>query len=100
MNKGAEPAASGQDIMTGGVAARVLDVIVREGGIDRTKLVPDATLDQLEVASIGVVMILNGLEQEFDIVFPMDDSIADVRTVRDLVAMVGNLAASQGAAPQ
>ncbi len=96
MNNGAEPAASGQDIMTGTLAARVLDVIAREGGIDRTKLVPEATLDQLEVASIGVVMILNGLEQEFDIVFPMDDSIADVRTVRDLVTLVRNLAASQG----
>jgi acyl carrier protein len=67
MDTSAQSATPDQDIMTSEFAGRVLDIIAKEGMVDRARLTPDATLQELEVASIEVVMILNGLEEEFGI---------------------------------
>jgi acyl carrier protein len=93
MDNTAQSAVPDRDIMTSDFAQRVLDIIATEGAVDRTKLKPGATLEELEVASIGVVMILNGLEEEFSISFPIDQSISEVKTVRDLVIAVHEPAA-------
>ena len=70
---------------------RIMDVVVREGMIEREKLVPEATLDDLGVDSVEVVMILNGLEEEFGIYVPIDETMSEVRTVGDLLGAIKTL---------
>ena len=67
---------------------RIMAVVVREGMIEREKLVPEATLDDLGVDSVEVVMILNGLEEEFGIYVPIDETMSEVRTVGDLLGAI------------
>src|SRR5690349_16863730 len=69
-----------------GLEERILDVIAREGMIERDKLVPSATLDSLGVSSVDVVQILMGLEDEFGVYIPVERSLAEVRSVEDLVS--------------
>jgi acyl carrier protein len=100
MDNTAQSAVPDRDIMASEFAERVLDIIAKEGMVDRSKLTPDATLEQLEVASIEVVMILNGLEEQFGIYIPVDQTISEVKTVRDLVTAVHRLVESKGASAQ
>ncbi len=100
MDNSAQSAVPNQDIMTSDFAQRVLDIIAKEGMVDRSKLTADATLAELEVASIDVVMILNGLEEQFGIYIPVDQTISEVKTVRDLVTAVHRLVESKGASAQ
>jgi acyl carrier protein len=52
---------------------------------DAEKVTPDATIESLEIESIEFVMILNGLEERFDIYIPVDQEVADLKTVADLI---------------
>lgn len=70
---------------------RILDIVVREGMIAREKLVGSATLDDLGVQSLDIVIMLNAFEDEFGIYVPVDQSMADVKTVDDLVALIEDL---------
>ena len=70
---------------------RIIDIVVREGMIEREKLVPEATLEDLGVDSVEVVMVLNGLEEEFDIYVPVDETMSEVRTVGDLLDAIKDL---------
>lgn len=79
---------AGETQNQGDVRSRVLDIIVREGMIDRDKIKGDTTLDDLGVQSIDVVIILNAIEDEFKIYVPIDQTMNDVRTVDELVAAI------------
>lgn len=67
------------------IRSRILDIVVREGMIDRDKLVGTATLDDVGVQSIDMVIILNAIEDEFGIYIPIDQTMNDVRDVDGLV---------------
>lgn len=43
---------------------KILAIISREAAIDRSRLVPDATLDSLAIASLDVINILFAIEDE------------------------------------
>lgn len=86
--QGAAPAGSVED--------RILSVIVREGMVEREKLVPEATLEDLGVESVEVVMILNGLEEEFDIYIPVDEAMSEVRTVGDMLNVIKGIISNGG----
>lgn len=75
----------------GSVDDRILSVIVREGMVEREKLLPEATLEDLGVESVEVVMILNGLEEEFDIYIPVDEAMSEVRTVGDMLKVIKSI---------
>ncbi|MCC2113565.1 MAG: acyl carrier protein [Hyphomicrobiales bacterium] len=70
---------------------RIIDIVAREGMIEREKLDPKATLEDLGVDSVEVVMVLNGLEEEFGIYVPIDETMSDVRTVGDLLGVIKEL---------
>lgn len=42
----------------------ILAIISREAAIDRSRLVPDASLDELAIASLDVINILFAIEDE------------------------------------
>ena len=72
---------------------RILDVIAIEGMIDRTALVPDATLETLGVDSIEVVMIVNGLEDAFEATIPNSLQLGNTNNLAELVGMLGAVVA-------
>ncbi|HEX4369972.1 MAG TPA: phosphopantetheine-binding protein [Rhizomicrobium sp.] len=46
---------------------KLLAIIAREAAIDRSRLVPNATLDSLAIASLDVINILFAVEDECNI---------------------------------
>ncbi len=76
---------------------RIIDVIVKEGMIDRDKLRPDATLADLQVESMDVVQILMGLEDEFGVYIPVDGPLTEVRTFAELVDVLTGVIVRNGA---
>lgn len=73
------------------LAQQIIDVIAREGMVDRSKITAEATLEDLGLQSIDMVMILNGIEEKFDIYVPMDETIQKIANVGDVVGVVSNL---------
>ncbi len=51
---------------------RVIAVVTKEAMIDADKLAPDALLADLNIDSIDMVMMLQGLEEEFGIYIPVE----------------------------
>ena len=49
-------------------------------------VIPDATLKSLGIKSMDVVMILVGIEEEFQIYIPADESLSHISDVKGLVA--------------
>ncbi|MGA7656791.1 MAG: phosphopantetheine-binding protein, partial [Methylocella sp.] len=54
------------------LANQIIDVIVKEGMVDREKATLDATIESLDLKSIDIVMILTAIEEKFDVYIPMD----------------------------
>lgn len=77
------------------IADRVMDVIARETHRARTELRADATLEELNVDSVDVVMILNGIEDEFGVYLPVEQGFAGVRCLKDFVALVTQMIVAQ-----
>jgi acyl carrier protein len=67
------------------IERRLLDIIAREGMIEREALTTDATFESLGVASIDVVQILMGIEEEFDIYVPVEGSLSEAKDVGGLL---------------
>jgi acyl carrier protein len=63
----------------------IIEVIVKEGMVDREKVRPDATIESLDLKSIDIVMILTAIEEKFDVYIPMDGSFQDARDVQGLI---------------
>ena len=83
---------------TGSVSERVLAVIARETNKDRAQLRAESTLDELSVDSVDVVMILNGIEEEFGVYVPVEEGFAHVKCLQDFVTLVAGLVDAQTAA--
>ncbi|MBV9834369.1 MAG: acyl carrier protein [Alphaproteobacteria bacterium] len=81
------------------LAQQIIDVIAREGMVDREKITATATLEDLGLQSIDMVMILNGIEEKFDIYVPMDESIQKIANVGDVIAVVSGLVEAGGPKP-
>jgi acyl carrier protein len=64
---------------------QILEVILQEGMIDRSKLTPDATFESLGVQSIDVVMVLMAIEEKFGIYIPMDGDLTEVKNLRGFI---------------
>ena len=67
---------------------RVIAVVTKEAMIDAEKLTPDALLADLNIDSIDMVMMLQGLEEEFGIYIPVEKSMAELKTVGDLLSFI------------
>jgi acyl carrier protein len=67
------------------VRGQLLDIIAKEGMIDRDKLTPGATLETIGVASYDMVMILMAIEEKFGVYLSVDSDVTDVTTLDDLL---------------
>ena len=67
------------------LANQIIDVIVKEGMVDREKATLDATIASLDLKSIDIVMILTAIEEKFDVYIPMDGPFHEAKNVGDLI---------------
>jgi acyl carrier protein len=70
------------------LANQIIDVIVKEGMVDREKATLDATIESLDLKSIDIVMILTAIEDKFDVYIPMDGPFHEATNIGDLVAAI------------
>ena len=68
-------------------ADQVLDVIAEEVPMDRARLDPTATLDQLDIASLDMISVTFALEDRFGVVVEQSD-FAHARTLQDFVDVI------------
>jgi acyl carrier protein len=64
---------------------QIIDVIVKEGMIDREKVTLDATIESLDLKSIDIVMILTAIEEKFDVYIPMDGPFHEAKDIKSLI---------------
>lgn len=72
---------------------KILAIIAREAAIDRARLVPDATLDSLAIASLDVINILFAIEDECGMELDAAE-FEGVKTVQQFLDVVQAKAAS------
>jgi acyl carrier protein len=75
---------------------KILAIISREAAIDRSRLVPDATLDALAIASLDVINILFAIEDECGIELDATE-FEGVKTVQQFLDVI---LAKAGTAPR
>lgn len=76
--------------MTDPREAEILDIVAKETDVARDRLVPDAVIADLDIASLDLVQTIFALETRFGIEIPVvsERTGAEFTTVGDLVAHV------------
>ncbi len=69
---------------------KIIDIISKEGPVDRGLITPEATLESLGLASMDVVTILMGIEDQLDTYLPMDSSLSSARNLSEFIAAIAN----------
>lgn len=67
---------------------QIIDIIAEEGGVERDKITPDATLETLGVQSMDVVMILMEVEEKLDAYIPMNAQLSAARNLAEFVGAI------------
>jgi acyl carrier protein len=67
------------------LAAELIDVICSEGMVDRDRVTLDAMIEDLDLKSVDIIIILTAIEEKYDVYIPMDGSLQEAKTVRDLI---------------
>ena len=70
------------------LANQIIDVIVKEGMVDREKATLDATIESLDLKSIDIVMIVTAIEDKFDVYIPMDAPFHEAKNIGDLIEAI------------
>lgn len=65
----------------------LLDLVAEEGMVDRATLSRDAALADLDIASADFIMILMAIEEKYGIYISVDNEMADLKTVQDLLTV-------------
>jgi acyl carrier protein len=76
---------------TDDIERKIIDILARESLIEREKLTPDATLESLGLASVDVLHVLLGIEEEFDIYLPVDGLMAESKNIGELMKLLTEL---------
>jgi acyl carrier protein len=71
----------------------ILAIISREAAIDRSRVVPDATLDELAIASLDVINILFAIEDECGIEID-PAALEGTKTVQQFINVITSKASS------
>lgn len=78
----------------------LIEIFSKEAAIDRSALAPDATLDDLGVQSLDVVMVLMEVEQRYDVYIPVDHELSGALTLAELLdLLVARIKAGPDAGP-
>lgn len=63
----------------------LLDLVAEEGMIERDALTREAALADLDIASADFIMILMAIEEKYGVYISVDNEMADLKTVQDLL---------------
>lgn len=72
------------------------DILVRDYGLPRDRLAPDAALDTLGMDSLSLLELMFKIEDGFNLKIPGDPP-SNLRTVRDVVEYIDGLTAGRSA---
>ena len=78
----------GQDTDQASLIEQILEVIAKEGLVDREKITMESTLEDLQIKSMDVVIILTGIEEKFSVYIPVDGPLAEAKNVREFVGLL------------
>lgn len=67
---------------------KIIDIVAKEGPVARALITPEATLESLGLASMDVVTILMGIEEQLDTYLPMDSSLSSARNLSEFIASI------------
>jgi acyl carrier protein len=67
------------------IADQLIEIIAKEGMVDKARITPDATLQTLELDSMSIVTILMVVEEKFNIYIPMDGSLSEASDLKSLI---------------
>ena len=70
------------------IRAELTRIIAREGEIAPERLIPEATLDTIGIASHDLVLVLMSIEETFDLYVAVDSDFADVETLDQLLGLL------------
>jgi len=74
----------------------IIDIIVRETKLDRSRVTPEATFESLDLQSIDLVEAMMAIEEKFGVYFPMDGNLLEARNVEQFVQAVALRIRSRG----
>ena len=71
----------------------IFEIIADKAAVEREKVISNASLEELEIASLDVVEIIFAIEEKFDIHVPFNANDQDLEfdTVGDVVKAIENL---------
>lgn len=78
---------------------QLIEIIAKEGMIEREKLTPDATIEKIGMASYDMVMVLMALEEKFGVYISVDSELTDVKTLDELLTVLSRRIEEQKNAP-
>ena len=86
--------------MSGDISERIIKIIAEQSVLETSDVLPEKTLEDLGVDSLGLVEAIFAIEEEFDIQVPFnanepDKSDFDISSVAAIVAAVEKLVAEQ-----
>lgn len=89
--------------MSNDIASRVLKVIANEVEMSVDDISPEATPEQLEIDSLGMIEIIFSLEEEFDVSIPYNANNVDntgfaMNTIQDVIDSMEKLVAESTSA--
>ena len=68
----------------------LLDIVSEEAMVDRDALQRSAKLSDLDIASADFVMVLMAIEEKYGIYISVDNELADLETVQDLLTLASD----------
>jgi acyl carrier protein len=77
------------------LTARVIEVLVQAQRLEPGRVTAASTFEELGIDSLDGINIIFALENEFGIDIP-DDSLPELRSVRDIAAGIAELLAAKG----
>ena len=75
--------------MKDGMERTLIRIIATKAHLDPQMVVPEATLSELGVTSLDLVEIIMTIEDEYDVIIPVDavEASNNYKTVGDLIAL-------------
>lgn len=78
---------------------RLLDIIAREGLVDRAKLDMSADVEEVGLSQDDLTLVGNAIEREFDRDMLHDEALHACKSVRELVFLIAARVAQSGGEP-
>lgn len=66
----------------------LLTLVADEGMVEVSEIAPEKRLDELDIQSADFVMILMAIEEKYNVYISVDNELADVEIVQDLIDLV------------